>query len=257
MKKKRLTAIIAIILAVVILAGVISVPILKSKGYLSKGNKPIYSVASIETPFYSPIEGKTVIFLGSSVTYGSAARGESVVDYLEKKDMINVVKEAVPGTTLVDSGKESYIKRMEALDKNINADMFICQLSTNDATKNKKRGAVSESFDPENFDTSTIAGAIEYIIWYAKETWNCPVCFYTNPKYDSKKYQEMVDLLLEIQKKWDIDVIDLWNNEEFTNLTDEDRKLYQADKIHPTRAGYKNLWLTEFEKYLYVRLSEE
>ena len=256
MKKKKLTTVIATILAVVILAGVITVPILKSKGYMSKGNQAIYSVASIETPFYSPIMDKTVIFLGSSVTYGSAARGESFVDFLERKDIINVVKEAVPGTTLVDSGKQSYIKRMEALDKNIKADMFICQLSTNDATKNKKRGVVSEGFDPEGFDTSTIAGAIEYIIWYAKETWNCPVCFYTNPKYDSKKYQEMVNLLLQIQKKWNIDVIDLWNNEEFSNLSEEDRKLYQADKIHPTRAGYKNLWLVEFEKYLYVKFAE-
>ena len=34
---------------------------------------------------------------------------------------------------------------------------------------------------------------MEYIIVYAKQTWNCPVIFYTGTKYDSKQYQQMVD----------------------------------------------------------------
>jgi len=33
---------------------------------------------------------------------------------------------------------------------------------------------------------------MEYIICYAKQTWNCPVLFYTGTKYDSEQYAEMV-----------------------------------------------------------------
>ena len=50
----------------------------------------------------SPINGKTVIFLGSSVTFGYGSLGVSFADFLEKTDGITAVKEAVSGTTLVD-----------------------------------------------------------------------------------------------------------------------------------------------------------
>lgn len=69
---------------------------------------------------------------------------------------------------------------------NIKTDVFVCQLSTNDVTKEMPIGEISESFDKNDFDTQTVAGAIEYIIAYAKETWNCHVVFYTQSKYDSK-----------------------------------------------------------------------
>lgn len=164
------------------------------------------------------------------------------------------IKEAVSGTLLVDEkvwGKQSYITRMKTIDTGIQADAFICQLSTNDATMKKTMGAISDSFEMEDFDTHTIAGAIEYVIAYAKETWNCPVIFYTGTQYDSEQYGEMVELLLDIQKKWDIGVIDLWNDEEMNAVNDKDYKLYMVNGIHPSRAGYKEWWLPKFEEYLY------
>lgn len=60
-----------------------------------------------------------------------------------------------------------------------------------------------------------------------------------------------VDLLLEIQKKWDIAVIDLWNDEEINNITDEQKAIYLIDHIHPTKAGYKEWWLPAFQETLY------
>lgn len=102
----------------------------------------------------------------------------------------------------------------------------------------------------EDFDTHTVAGAIEYIIAYSKDKWDCPVIFYTNSKYDSENYQAMVDLLLDIQKKWNIGVMDLWNDTDFNNITDEERNLYMADKIHPTQAGYLEWWTPLMEKYI-------
>ena len=61
----------------------------------------------------------------------------------------------------------------------------------------------------------------------------------------------MVTLLLEIQKKWDIHIIDFWNDEEINNITEEERKLYLVDHIHPTKAGYKIWWLPKIQKCLY------
>lgn len=151
---------------------------------------------------------------------------------------------------MVDNGQSSYISRLKKIDKDATVDLFVCQLSTNDATQNKPLGNVSESLNLSDFDTSTVAGAIEYIIAYAKQTWNCPVLFYTNPQYDSEQYEAMVELLQQIAEKWDITVIDMWNDAEFNVLTEEQRALYMADGIHPTQAGYLEWWTPYIENYL-------
>lgn len=224
-----------------------------SNGKFAAGNKDSYSAANTEKRKNSLLKDKTIIFLGSSVTYGSAAGGESFADYMVKKDGIVAVKEAVSGTTLVDEkvwGKDSYITRMKTIDTGIKADAFICQLSTNDATMKKPLGSVSESFDLKDFDTRTVSGAIEYVIAYAKNTWNCPVIFYTGTRYDSEYYGSMVDILLEIQKKWDIGVIDLWNDNEMNAVSKKNYKLYMVNGIHPSKAGYRDWWTPKFESYL-------
>ena len=130
-------------------------------------------------------------------------------------------------------------------------DAFICQLSTNDATKKMPMGAISEGTELSDFDTSTIAGAMEYIICYAREAWDCPIIFYTGTKYDSAQYAEMVELLYALQEKWDVGIIDLWNNEAMNAVSKEDYNFYMADPIHPTQAGYLFWWTPVMEQYLY------
>ena len=139
---------------------------------------------------------------------------------------------------------------MLTIDPSIRADCFVCQLSTNDATMKKPLGEISDSFAIEDFDTQTVAGAIEYVIAYAQKTWGCPVVFYTGTKYESEAYQEMVNLLLDIQKKWGIGVIDLWNDPEMNAVLPEDYKLYMVNGIHPSKAGYRDWWTEKFEAYL-------
>ena len=192
--------------------------------------------------------GRHLVFLGSSVTYGSAANGVSFADYLGKRNRWSITKEAVSGTTLVDTGADSYIARMKTIPGKTKADLFICQLSTNDATQKKVLGSVSAGMNLQDFDTKTVAGAIEYVIAYAKATWNCPVAFYTNPRYDSSEYAAMVALLQEIAEKWNIAVIDLWNDAAWNGITEEQRNKYMADPIHPTKEGYLEWWTPYFEK---------
>ncbi len=246
--KAKLKIVISIILVVVLVSGIY---VSNMFGFFNRGNYGEYSLKNTTTVEDSPIKDKTVIFLGSSVTHGYGSIGVSFADFLEKTDGIIAIKEAVSGTTLVDIKENSYVSRMKTIDKNIKADAFVCQLSTNDATKEMPLGEISKSYDINDFDTQTIAGAIEYIIAYAKTTWNCPVIFYTQAKYDSDHYAKMVDLLLEIQKKWDITVIDFWNDTEINNINEDQRKLYLVDHIHPTKAGYKEWWLPKFQETLY------
>ncbi|MBQ6334825.1 MAG: SGNH/GDSL hydrolase family protein [Erysipelotrichaceae bacterium] len=191
----------------------------------------------------SILAGKKIMFLGSSVTYGRD--DVSFVEYLQNQYGVIVAKEALSGTTLVNKkifGRRPYVDRIKDMDKDFEADLFICQLSTNDATTKQPLGEVSEGYALEDFDTSTIAGAIEYIIAYAKNTWNCPIMFYTNGKYESEHYQKMTELLAKIKEKWDIGIIDLWNELNVSSLSKQQYQLYMIDKIHPSLCGYRDFW---------------
>lgn len=221
-----------------------------------EGNGEKYSLDNAAPNADSPIEGKTVLFLGSSVTYGSASGGVSFADYIGKRDGCTVIKSAVSGTTLVESGINSYVSRLKKLDAE-KVDLFVCQLSTNDASQKKKLGKVIESKNLNDFDTRTIAGAIEYIICYSKEKWNCPVIFYTNPRYDSELYGKMVGILKEAETKWGISVIDMWNDAELNAALNKNTALYMADKIHPTKAGYLEIWTPFMEKTVFEVMKEE
>ena len=192
------------------------------------------------------LKGKKFIFLGSSVTYGD--NGYSFVESLKiKEDIVILKKEAVSGTTLVTLDDNSYIPRMERIDKNLNPDFFICQLSTNDASLKLPLGIISKD---NNFDQKTVAGAIEYIIYYVEKTYNKKVIFYTGTKYNSKEYNNMVKFLYELKKKWNINIIDLWNDIDMNSI---DKKLYDSymkDPIHPNKNGYDEWWTPKFIEVL-------
>ena len=108
------------------------------KGYLNPGNLPKYNVSKMETKDGSPLKDKNIIFLGSSVTRGFGSYQQSFVDMIAKTTGAKVQKYAVSGTTLVDKKGllgESYPHRLKEIDPKSPCDIFVCQLSTNDATK--------------------------------------------------------------------------------------------------------------------------
>ena len=70
-------------------------------------------------------------------------------------------------------------------------------------------------------------------------------------------YAKMVDMLKIIGERLDVGVIDLYTDKEFNNISDEQRELYMADPIHPTKAGYLKWWTPKMEEYLYEFVSEK
>ena len=215
------------------------------------GNSNSYGMDLIKPMEDSPLEGKEILFLGSSVTYGAASLREGIPEYFAIRLNAKVTKEAVSGTTLTDDSNSSYVHRLlTKVDSSKDYDLVVVQLSTNDASKDKTLGEISESMNIEDFNSKTVTGAMEYIIAYAKKTWNCPVVFYTNSRYDSKKYEALVQQLMALQEKWEIGVLDLWNDDTFNEITETERKLFMYDDIHPTKAGYREWWCPEMEQQL-------
>ena len=213
------------------------------------------SAESSVTVYASYEKSPLYYFLGSSVTYGHANNGSSFVNEISSTLNAICVKEAVSGTTLADNGANSYVSRMLSnFDKNAKVEQLIVQLSTNDATQNAKRGVISSGNNIEDFDKTTTLGAIEYIIAYAKNTWNCDVTFYTNPKYTNDSYASLVTDLYAVQEKWGIGIVDFYNYADMDELPAATLSSYMADAIHPNALGYN--WMGKvFSDYLRTAFS--
>lgn len=215
------------------------------------GNAESYNMKYVQGEENSPFAGKKVLFLGSSVTYGAASLREGIPEYFARRWECDITKEAVSGTKLIDDSRNSYVSRLlNNVDASEDYALTVCQLSTNDASKNAPLGEIAEGTDRDTFDTRTVSGAVEYIISYCSDTWHCPVVFYTGSRYESPAYAAMVERLLEIRDKWGIGVLDLWTDDDFNNISPEQRKLFMYDDIHPTRAGYRDWWCPALEKQL-------
>ena len=65
----------------------------------------------------------------------------------------------------------------------------------------------------------------------------------------------MVDTLKAAQEKWGISVIDMWNDAELNAALNKNTALYMADKIHPTKAGYLEIWTPFMEREIFAVMS--
>jgi len=212
------------------------------------------STSEIVTPEPVTLAGKNIVFLGSSLTYGDG--GYSMCEYLEENNNALITKWAVSSTWLIN--REDGTSYVERLAKNVDTidkcDFLICQLSTNGS--GIPIGAVSDSYLSEDFDTKTIIGAVEYVIAKSKETWGCPVAFYTVAYHERSEYASWISALYKVQQKWNkgrtyFGVIDLFNDEEFNDITDEQRKSYfKADGVHVTKKAYEEWWGPRFAEFL-------
>ena len=222
------------------------------------GNAEIYRPENVAPVENSPLSGMNLCFLGSSVTEGGCLAGNLLCGVHCRSQQLHLCQRGCRRHHIWPTNdKTSYIQRMlHNIDPNAQFDAFICQLSTNDASNAIPLGEISSSRNLEDFDTKTVLGALEYIIVYADTTWHCPVVFYTGTQYDSPAYGKMVEQLLKLQEKYEIGVIDLWNDAEMNQVSEEDYKLYMFDGIHPTQAGYLNWWTPKMEAYLYDYLGQ-
>ncbi len=263
MKKKLLRAAVLLIgiLLALFLALRVYIAVEEKKRADAPGNAEEYNVETLKKHEDSVLTGKRILFLGSSVTFGAAAEGQSFVELFEALDGVSAVKEAVSGTTLADQTSalaliafgngDSYVKRLKQIDRNAPFNCVVVQLSTNDATMKLPLGEIGDG------DPKTVTGAMEWIIRYSKETWNCPVVFYTGSYYESAEYAAMVERLHDLQNKWDIGVMDLYTDEAFNAIDEETHAFYMYDDIHPTKAGYLEWWFPKMEADLIAILGEK
>ena len=271
----------------------------KTDVWHAEGNDARFDPAKSGTSQYAgDFANRNIFFLGSSITYGSASKGIAFPDYLAARNNLRCVqcidgsgnnrimpeagsgmvwKEAVSGTTMARMGtgdsenKQSYSYRLHEYyqDTTINPDVFVCQLSLNDANKNvpigefngidfdRLQGEDAEAYLEELYDGAyTVAGSIEYITAFAYARWpDCQVMFYTITRFNggsSANYINMMSLLNAEADANRIEILDLWNQASglaYPSLSGNRLCMYMADSHHPKKAGYQQ-WTPYFESAL-------
>jgi len=87
MKKRTAKLILIPVLCAGVLYGALQgyVALEEKKRADAPGNSEEYNAENLKEHPDSPLAGKNIIFLGSSVTYGAAAEGQSFVELFEKR----------------------------------------------------------------------------------------------------------------------------------------------------------------------------
>ncbi|ANZ61887.1 SGNH/GDSL hydrolase family protein [Secundilactobacillus paracollinoides] len=214
------------------------------------GNAPQYRPDKVKLNPASPLFGKRVGYLGSSITYGAAAHGVSFVDYLRAQDGVITTKSAISGTTLAGNSPKTYVSRLITDFPLTTAyDAFVIQLSTNDSRQNLGLGILTPDDQRTGFNRSTTLGAIEFICSYIQDHFDAPIIFYTCLRKTDADYSALVTQLYHLQAKWHFTILDLWADPVVKTLTAAS-PLAMADDAHPTQLGYQTIWTPLFEQVL-------
>ena len=189
----------------------------------------------------SVLNGKNMLFTGDSIAAGlkdgaslSGWCGRIARDY----SMANGGLSAAKDTSLSNGAVQ--IRKQISLYSALQYDYVILQGGTSDAGKEVPIGTLSQDKDPDAFDQSTFAGALEATIADAVKYFpNAKIGYitpYQSPNATVGKINDMADYVAmakAVCQKWGISCLDLYNDAAVTA-----KLSYYSDNIHLDAAGY-------------------
>ena len=282
MKKRK---ILSLLLCIVMLLSVLALPACNADPDTDK--KPSDQTENDGTPpadpdkdqkpaeNTNPLQGKTVIWNGDSICYGSSAHGNWATRVAANNELKAWKNYGVGGATIVENApryqsggeRHSVCATLEQMyEEYPDADYVILEGGTNDAdllgkitggTFAVRCGAFAPDDFSGDYDTETFCGALESIFYRAKQYWpDAKICFIvaqkmgTNTSTSNNRYAYF-EIAMQICEKWDIPYLNLWDNSDLDptqpdmydpNKTAEENEqtpytMYR-DGQHLTAAGY-------------------
>ncbi len=217
-----------------------------------------YNTYETET---SVLNGKSALFVGDSICighgddeyYNDQDLGGWSGRIKQFYDLDRAVNNGVSGTSLstardlyntTTSDKQGRIYWQIVKEQKYQYDYVILHGGVNDAWETYPVGEMTDSFNLEDFNTDTYAGALEELFYYAttlhKESAIGYIMNFHAPNCKNGIVRDMAAYFAEGKKiceKWEIPYLDLYNTFEF------DTTVYTYDNIHPNAAGYDLLYI--------------
>ena len=200
----------------------------------------------------SPLYRKSVLFCGDSIceastdnsplsTDGWAGRIGTTYDM----DWKNV---GLSGASVSTCRGDNRIIRQVRANAGRQYDMVILHGGINDAWDTAPVGALTaaDCFDPETFDPDTFAGALEELLFTAKEYYPGAVMgyiinyhCYTCEHGVIADMEDYVAVTIAACEKWDVPYLDMDHDDDFCRgVLKADTTEFLFDRVHPNGAGY-------------------
>ena len=207
----------------------------------------------------APLKDSTGLFAGDSINHGLYSRDEMATSFKDGKGGWAPRIERDTGLIATNMGESGFLiadypagtttrSVCSLLEPNKKKDYgyIVLQGGVNDISKNIAAGEITDSYDPEDFDTSTYAGGLERTFYEA-------ICNYgdtaaigyiftfkiTAREGYNKDMTPYYTVAKEICKKWGVTYLDLYTNEKLNADLKFDTKEHTNDLLHPDASGYE------------------
>ncbi len=204
----------------------------------------------------SVLNGKTALFMGDSISYGSGdgasylRQGKAWAGRIAQITGLQATNASVSGSKVSyingdDRTKWHYTQYNQ--NKNEQFDMIVIQGGVNDARHNRAIGEVSDiNADVSSFKRDTYAGGLQYLFHNVKTNWpEATYFFIANHRLDghntgnAKNMGPYFDKAKELCELYGFVYIDLYNNAELEAKLDSKSTKYMPDTLHINAAGYE------------------
>lgn len=144
-----------------------------------------FRLTALEESIQLPLEGKTMYAFGDSIVAGHRYEKAAFADFVAAAEGMENQKFAVNGATVMDAGYEGgQITAQVEKAPTESPDYILFDGGTNDAeyianNPGVQYGEVTDSDDPDSFDTTTFAGAFESLVYQMKQKYPDAQLVYT------------------------------------------------------------------------------
>ena len=209
-----------------------------------------------EVTVTDPLKGATAAFFGDSICMASTHDKEH--QWWGWAGRINAayglksyINKGVDGASLSTCRPSN---RIVSQVKSVTTkyDFIILHGGTNDGMDSAPIGEMSDSYNVADFDTTTFAGGLEELFYYArKQNPNAYIGYIVNFKIEATAWGPLMTVrgmapyyavAKQICKKWGIPYLDLFSDVEFGKAFKHTDKKLVPDGVHPSSAGYDILY---------------
>ncbi|MBQ8696928.1 MAG: InlB B-repeat-containing protein [Clostridia bacterium] len=215
-------------------------------------DQPLTSALMDEYFAINPLTGKSVLFVGDSITHGvkdtpsdhygwagriGTANGMDWINNGESGYSVSTCRADTQYGVIID-------KLMET--KYQSFDYVMLHGGVNDAWDAVTVGTVTEGYDPSAFEVDTFAGALEDLIYntyyyYGRKATVGYLCNFKLTGHSNanlKDMSEYFDVAKEICDKWNVRYFDMYDNTKVNADLKVGATTYLPDHVHPNKAGY-------------------
>ena len=202
----------------------------------------------------SPLNGKKMLFMGDSITYGS---GDAVSPFRTGRawagriaDLTGAIttNAAVGGAKVsFQRGDDNWVYSQYEPYKNEKFDIIVMHGGVNDARYDRPVGTLSEGKDEATLkkNQTNYVGGLEWIFYMVSTTnTDAKLYFIANHRLDghakgsAKDMSAYFNAAKQACEKWGVIFIDLYNNKELNDKLETTTTKYLPDTLHLNAAGY-------------------